>query len=149
MTSEMFSNVVHTMIQTHRMHKRMLDGVIEYIGITRAQHIFLMHLYHYGKCPSQKDMARHLDITPAAVTGIIKKLEADGYVMRTLGIDTRNNEIMITEKGRRAVEEAQKIFEDIDEALFDSFSEDEIVKYAEFLKRMQDNMKKFSEEKKR
>ena len=146
MPTEKFSDVVHTMIKTNRMHKRMLDGVIEDIGISRVQHFLLMNLYHRGKCPSQKDMARHLNITPAAVTLTIKRLEGEGYVERKLGSDSRNNELLITEKGRRVVEETKKIFDTIDKALFDGFSESEILKYTELLIRMQENMKKYSEE---
>ena len=133
---------VDMMIRTDRMRRAVIDSVVREIGIHRTQHRILMHLARHGKLPSQKELAEHLDITPAAVTGALKKIEKDGYIKRTLGHDNRYNELTITEKGRAVVERTKELFTDADTALFDGFSESDIEAYISCLAKIQANIKK-------
>ena len=89
---------------------------------------------------SQKELALHLEITPAAVTGILQKLELDGYIERTLGEDNRFNEIKITEKGKTIVDKTRVIFSDIDKCLFKDFKEEEMNDLIAFLDRINKNI---------
>ena len=141
------SEAVDMMIQTDRMHKALIECRIKDIGIHRTQHKILMRLSFCGRLPSQKELAEHLGITPAAVTGALKKLEADGYVERSLGDDNRFNELLITEKGRALVELTKKKFSEVDTSVFEGFSAEELACYIEFLNKIQENMKRFSQRK--
>ena len=85
------------LLHTGRLHKTLIDARVREIGIHRTQHRILMHLARCEKLPSQKELAEHLDVTPAAVTLAIKQIEKDGYIKRTLGKDSRFYEIEITE----------------------------------------------------
>ncbi len=142
MQSIKLETAVNMMIRTDRMHKCLIDSKVHDIGIHRTQHRILMHLARHGKLPSQKELAEHLDITPAAVTGALKKIEHDGYIKRTLGQDNRFNEVKITEKGREIVEKTKKLFLATDRSLFEGFTEEELDIYVSFLEKMQNNMKK-------
>lgn len=139
--SKMLS-AVEMMMHTGRMHKSMLDARVREIGIHRTQHRILMLLAKCGTLPSQKELADHLDVTPAAVTGALKKIEQDGYIERTLGHDTRYNEIMITEKGKELVEHTRRMFIEADRAMFDGFSDEELDCYICMLEKIQSNIKK-------
>ena len=75
MNEEKISSAVNVMIQTERMHKHMLDSNVSKIGLHRTQHRVLMHIARRGKLLSQKALAEHIGITPAAITGVLKKLE--------------------------------------------------------------------------
>ena len=130
------------MIRTDRMHKCMIDNRVRDIGIHRTQHRILMHLARHGKLPSQKELAERLDITPAAVTGALKKIEQDGYIERTLGHDTRFNEIKITEKGKAMVALTREMFSSADRAMFEGFTEEELDTYISCLEKLQANIKK-------
>lgn len=138
---------ISTMIKTDRMHKALIDSRISRLGIHRTQFIILMHLAKQEKLPSQKELARRLDITPAAVTGALKKIENDGYVERTLGRDNRYNELRITEKGRELVNNAHKIFCQVDRSMFEGFSGEELETYISCLNKLQANIKKQCERK--
>lgn len=107
-----------------------------------------MHLACHSCLSSQKALADHLNVTPATITGAIKKLEQDGYVERTLGQDNRYNELRITEKGRDIVNESCKIFSEVDAAMFDGFSDEELDCYISCLERLQANIKNQCERKK-
>ena len=133
---------VNMMMQTDKMHRMLLESKVKDAGMHVTSHRVLMHLARCDKLFSQKELAEHLSITPAAVTGILKKLEADNYIERTLGTDNRYNEITITEKGREIVNMTRSAFGNSDRALFEDFSEDELDAYVRCLEKMQANIKK-------
>lgn len=134
-------NAVNMLISTNRMHKRLIDSSVSaQVGLHRTQHVILMHLAKKDRLPSQKELADHLNITPAAVTVALQKLESGGYIIRSAGDDNRFNEISITELGRRVVEESKAIFAKIDEAMFDGFSDEELKILISYLERMQKNI---------
>ena len=132
---------VNMMISTNRMHKKLIESdVSKQFGLHRTQHIILMHLASKGKLPSQKELANCLNITPAAITGELKKLENDGYILRSMGTDNRFNEITITDKGRQTVEKSKEIFSKIDNLLFDGFSDEELSNFISGLEKIQNNI---------
>ena len=132
---------VSMLISTNRMHKRLVDSSVSAkVGLHRTQHVILMHLSKKDRLPSQKELAEHLNITPAAVTVALQKLEAGGYIRRCMGGDNRFNEISITDFGRRVVEESKAIFAKIDLSMFSGFSDEELEILISYLKRMQNNM---------
>lgn len=133
---------VNMMMQTDKMHRVLLESKVKDFGMHITSHRVLMHLARHDKLFSQKELAEHLSITPAAVTGILKRLESDKYIERTLGADNRFNEIKITEKGREVVNTTRLAFGSADRALFDDFSEDELNAYVKCLEKMQSNIKK-------
>jgi DNA-binding MarR family transcriptional regulator len=106
-----------------------------------------MHLARHDKLPSQKELADRLDVTPAAITVALKKIEQDGYVERTLGQDNRYNELRITEKGRELVKTTRQIFCDIDSSMFEGFSDEELDTYISCLEKLQANIRKQYERK--
>lgn len=136
------SKAVDMMIRTDHMHKCLIDSRVRDIGIHRTQHRILMHLARHEKLPSQKELADRLDITPAAVTGALKKIESDGYIERSLGQDNRYNEIRITEKGRALVKLTRDVFSSTDRSLFDGFSDGELNVYISCLEKLQENIRR-------
>ncbi len=129
-------------MRVNRMHKCAIDNQVKSIGIHRTQHRILMHLARSEQLvPSQKELAEHLDITPAAVTGAIKSIEQDGYIVRTLGQDNRFNEIKITEKGRAILQRTKELFTKIDDSMFAGFDDRELDTYISYLERIQENIK--------
>ena len=136
-----YFEAVNLLIQINRAHKKIVDAsVCSKIGIHRTQHIILMHLAGRGITPSQKEIADHLGITPAAVTGALQKLESDGYIARSIGNDNRYNEITITDMGRSVVRETKLLFSDIDAGMLSGFSESELSDFIDSLKKIQNNI---------
>ena len=142
MNEEKISSAVNIMIKTDRMHKHLLESEVSKIGLHRTQHRILMHIARHGKLLSQKSLAEHIGITPAAVTGLLKKLEQDGYVERVQGDDNRYNEVKVTELGKRVVEDSFKMFSQLDTSLFEGFSDSELDGYIRCLTKIQENIRK-------
>ena len=142
MSDDKLARAIEMMIRTDHMHKAMIDSRVREIGIHRTQHRILMRLARCEKLPSQKELADHLDVTPAAVCGALKKIEEDGYVERTLGQDNRYNELRITDKGRELVKLTREMFSEADRSMFDGFSETELEGYIAALEKLQANIKR-------
>lgn len=133
---------VEMMMRAGRMHRSVIDARVKDVGIHRTQHRILMRLAGCEKLPSQKEMAEHLDVTPAAVCGALKKLEDDGYVERSLGHDNRFNELRITDKGRELVALSRELFAAADTEMFDGFTEQELDAYISALEKICSNLER-------
>lgn len=136
------SRAIDIMIKTERMHKHLIDTYAQTIGIHRTQHRILMYIDKNKRIESQKCLAERMGITQAAITGAIKKLEASGYIRRSVGCDNRYNEIEITEEGKIIVEKTKHLFESVDRALFEGFSELELQGYENYLNKIYENIEK-------
>lgn len=134
------SHAVETMIKINKMHRTMIDLRVKELGIHQTQHRILMHLARDAMLPSQKELAARLDITPAAVTVALRKIEQDGYVERALGHDARYNELKITEKGRALVDRTRELFSAADSILFEGFSDEAMATYIACLEKIQANL---------
>ena len=141
-------SAIHTYISTDIMHRRAIERWATGAGMHRSQHRMLMYLSKCETTPSQKDLAKHFDISPAAVTVTLQKLEGDGYIERGKNVektDTRQNEIRITEKGRAEITETGKYFRLLDSQTFDGFESDEIETLISYLERIQKNLSSLEE----
>ena len=136
------AKAIDMMIITDRMHRHLIDFQAAKIGIHRTQHRILMHIARNNKLGSQKAIAEHIGVSSAAITGALQKLEQDGYIERNHGEDGRFNEVAITEKGKKIVEETRQLFSTADISLFDGFTDKELDIYIENLTKIQENIKK-------
>lgn len=135
---------IHMLIVTMKEHKRIFDAMRERTGLGRTAHRMLMILSDNPDGCSQTFLAEMLEISTAAVAVTLKKMEADGYIIRTASPDdSRLNTTVLAEKGKAVVAESHKVFSDIDNAVFEGFSAEEMRTLYDFTVRLQDNMRKF------
>ncbi len=134
-------SAINRLIKINRCHKHLIDSKVNEIGIHRTGHRILMLLARKGNLPSQKELALHLDVTPAAVTLAVQRLEKDGYIERKMGNDNRFNELYVTKKGTEIVETTREKFKTVDDSLFVGFSDGEIEEFCGYLDRIIFNMK--------
>ena len=135
---------VHAFISADILHRRTIEQWAQDAGMHRSQHRMLMHLTRCEAMPTQKDLAKHFDISPAAVAVTLKKLESDGYIERekcASSSDSRYNEIKITERGKEAALQSRKFFHHVDNEAFKDFTPQELELFTALLERMQENLK--------
>ena len=135
---------IHSFISADILHRRTIEAWATDAGMHRSQHRMLMYLNRCEVTPTQKDLAKHFDISPAAVAVTLKKLESDGYIERGKcgeRTDSRFNEIRITERGRDAALQSRKYFQHVDSEAFKDFSDEELALLSSLLERMQENLK--------
>lgn len=135
--------VICRFICASREHRKAICRYSADIGLHHSQHRMLMHLTNNKVIRSQRQLAEHFGISPAAVATMLKKLEADGYIARAKsanGQDSRNNEIVITELGRKVATETEQYFRMVDCQAIKDFNEDEIEQFILFLERIKNNL---------
>lgn len=139
--------LAHALFCVEHLRRSLIDSGVRKIGIPRTQHRTLMYLSCKGKLFSQKELAEHLSVTPAAITGILKSLENEGYIVRcALKEDNRFREIEITEKGREVVEETKAAFDSADKIAFADFDENDFETMLTLISRIRCNIEKAKEE---
>ena len=124
-----------------RAHRKLFEKhAVEAFGIHRSQHMMLMYISKNENI-SQRQIADHFNISPAAVAVTLKKLESIGLVIRNAAQnDSRRNNISISEKGMKIIEETRYIFGAIDRLMFNDFTDDEIAMLFDFSQRMYNNL---------
>lgn len=141
--------ITFKMIRTNIIHRRIMESSLEKVGVFQGQHRILMELseneYH-----SQKEIAAAMKVSTATIAIALKKLEKNGYINKiTDEEDNRLNIIVITEKGRNVVEMSRQLFDDIDSTMFAGFSNEEKKNFINMLDRIEDNLLKYEENKKK
>lgn len=142
---EKYREAVKEFRKTDRSFRRCVEKKVSSTGIYRSQHQLLMNLGRNPDC-SQMELAERLDISPAAVTTTIKKLEKDGYLTREMNEeDNRFNKLRVTKKGEMVIEKSRQIFDALDKGIFDDFSEAEVDNFIQTLQKIQVNIEKINE----
>lgn len=111
-------------------------------GIPAAQRRILGYLGRRG-CVRANDLAKRFRIAPATISGIVSRMERDGYVRQEENpADRRSKIIRLTEKGRRAVGSIARENERQEEMLLEGFSMEERERLHGYLERMIRNLDK-------
>ena len=122
-----YHGICHMQMHIGRMQHRIIEARVRRLGIHPSQHILLMHLSQMGRFPSQTQIAQELDVSPASVARTLKSLEANGYIERCgSDVDGRRNEIAISKKGEEMVRRSREIFDRLEAATFENFSDAEL-----------------------
>ena len=132
--------------QVHQAHRSAVGEEMARRGLQDVNPMILAILKHMEQTQpqsfSQRDMARALDISPAAVTNSLKSREKSGYVSRAPEQeDARRNRVELTEKGRLAVEECEQAFLAVSRRMLAGFTPEEQALLVEFRGRMLNNLR--------
>lgn len=138
--------MLHRMNRAHRrlVERRFLQSGV---GIHGGQHRLLMTLDSLGPAPAQTELARHMDISPASVANMLKKLETDGYIERRIkSDDERCNEVRITSKGEAEISASKQIFAAVDSTMLLGFSDEDLCALSGYFERITENIRHAEEE---
>lgn len=135
--------LVRFFVHTDKLHKSLIEMRMSDLNLHRSQHIMLMCIAGFGKAlPTQSMLAKKLDISAATAAVTLKKLETAGYICKSTSEgDCRCNRISITDKGYEILEKAKNIFTEIDSAMIDGVSEEELLLFAKCLEKFQSNLR--------
>lgn len=131
-----------------RLHFIRSHCLLEKTGIYPGQPPLLFSLYRQnGK--SQKELAEDLQIKPATITMMIRRMEKTEFIERMQDEkDQRITRIFITEKGIEVCKKLIEINNEIEKESFQGFSEKEKDTLRVLLKRVRDNLDKSCQKKK-
>ena len=134
--------------QINHAHRSAVSEELSRRGLSEIGHPMLLTILegYQSDDPeghAQRDLAELLHISPAAVANSLKSLERGGYVRREPGQkDARRNRVMLTDKGRAAVEGCQAAFQAVSERMLAGFTRGERDQLLALRRRMLENLRR-------
>ncbi len=134
--------LVRLFIHTDKLHRSLIEQRMSDLNLHRSQHIMLICISGFDVPPTQKDIAKKLDISAATVAVTIKKLEQAGFITKEINDgDNRCNRVKITKAGEEILSCAKNIFDSVDGNMFSGLSEKELSIFVECLEKIQNNLR--------
>lgn len=129
-----------TLIRLNKTHRKRCHEEFNRVGLSLGQPKILDFLIENDGC-IQRELSESCNIEPATVTSILVNMEKAELIYRTQNPkDRRVLNVFITEKGKDAQREVEKIFKLIDEECFEDFLEDDRLQSINILNRLYENM---------
>jgi len=136
----LFRDVIRLLIGIAIKHRKIMQHHLQETGIFQAQHRLLMQISR-NQFASQKELAESMGVSTATIAVTLKKLERGGYINKIMNSqDNCLNQITITEKGHKVVEQSRKIFESIEKKLFEGVTEEELKSLFSIMKKIDANL---------
>jgi DNA-binding MarR family transcriptional regulator len=114
--------------------------------LTASQSHVLMCIMDGGDVYSS-EIQKRMNISRAAVSGLIKKLRANGYIIyESCENDERHKKISVTEKAVQHKVEIDRCIASIDRTVFTDFTDEEMETLHRLIKKMVNNTKLINKE---
>jgi len=138
--------------QVLRLHHARMRSLLSEIGLFPGQPHILLFLARQGQglCQgiSQKDLVNELELTPATVAIMLKRMEKAGLVRRDSDlVDRRRMSVSITQKGLALQLKALRSIQTLSEESFRGFSASDKAELKRSLLRMRKNLESLRIEK--
>lgn len=131
------------LVSVCRLHHTRADQSMDRLGLYRGQAFLLMTLSRQNGM-THSEIAEKLQISPAAVTKVIKRMEQARYLQRQADpADERVSRVYLQEKGRALIAEINTAFDKLDRVMFDELPAQDLERLYELLVRMQANLQRF------
>lgn len=125
---------------TMRRHHQRCGALMEQIGIGRGQMPVLLELHCHGPM-TQRELAERTHVTPATISGTLKRMERAGIVCRSSSSeDARISIVSLSKLGMARMDEAHGKFMQTDFEMLRGISSEECAQMEVLLDRMLENM---------
>ena len=82
-----------------------------------------------------------MNVSSATIAVSLKKLEKGGYISKEMDdTDNRLNQITLTDKGKKVVEQSKQIFQTLNYKVFDDFEHKELEDLSELLHKLNNKL---------
>jgi DNA-binding MarR family transcriptional regulator len=143
MSAIAYQDLGRLMSNVCRLHHTRADQSMERIGLFRGQAFLLMILSRHNGI-THSEIAEKLEISPAAATKVIKRMERAGYLTRQADpADERVSRVYLQEQGRALTSEIERAFGKLDRMMFDGLPEPELERFRELLAHMAANLQRY------
>ncbi|WP_246582736.1 MarR family winged helix-turn-helix transcriptional regulator [Clostridium mobile] len=140
-------SLYHVFSQVIRLHYYRTHKLLEKIGVYPGQPPMLMAL-HIKDGQSQKELSDKLNIKPATITMMLKRMEKFDLVERKVDSeDQRVTRVYLTEQGKKLCKEAIQVIKIINGECFSNFTEEEKILLRRLLMQMRDNLEEVCDKK--
>lgn len=132
--------IVRQVLSLSRKHFQLNTAQLEETGIGSGQIPVLLELNRWGEL-NQRELAERTRVTPATMSGTLKRMEKNGFIIRTPDEnDARISRVRLTEEGAAQCEKAKRIFDETCCRMLDCLDEDSIAQLHSLLTRVLENL---------
>ena len=132
--------LVRQIIWLSRKHFQLNTVKLEDTGLGSGQVPVLMELERHGEM-SQRELAERVRVTPATISGMLKRMERAGFICRTADAnDARVSLVSLTEEGRAQCEIAKRLFDETCCQMLEGLDEESLAQLKSLLTRIQANL---------
>lgn len=140
--NEMYHKLTHDLDKITMMRRIFIQRAATRDGICLGQSRVLEYIRRNPNC-SQKDIADFMEVSPPSVAVMVKRMVRDELIQKISDAnDLRQNRLTITPKGIEVSENCRNLFEQMDEQVYDGFSDEELELLASYLTRLANNLAK-------
>lgn len=134
-----------SLCKVFKLHFSLSHKTLEKLGLYPGQPPLIHILSKYDGL-SQKDLSKYLNIKPATLTVMVKRLEKSGFLKKVIDEkDQRISRIHLTEKGENASKELNKTIQEIDDICLTNFTNEEKNSLKFLLDKVNNNLKNHKE----
>ncbi|MBR2801104.1 MAG: MarR family transcriptional regulator [Erysipelotrichaceae bacterium] len=124
------------------LQKAGMDASLQEYDLTSSQFRVLIVLHKHGGSLTQKELEEELGVSHPTVSGLVKRLEKQGYLfVATDPSDRRNRIVSLSEKTKDAEEDLRLQRQKAEEKLTEGMSEEEVKILRGYLERMYENIR--------
>lgn len=122
--------------------KKETDNNLRRLNLTMSQGLILEYLNNMpDEELTQKAIEQHFNLQHPTVSGILKRLEKNGFITTSVNkTDRRVKDIFLTEKARKIEEIARQDKKKMEETLVKGMTEEEVETLRTLLKKVLNNM---------
>lgn len=130
------------MMENHTLFSKMVFERLSGQELSAGQPKVLEYLIAHDGV-AQKDIAEACIIEPATATSLLARMEKTGLIdRRSREDDKRYILVYLTEKGRAHAEASVNVLSDVEEHVFEGFSDAEREAFISYLERVNGNLRK-------
>jgi DNA-binding MarR family transcriptional regulator len=134
------NSLTHSIIQVCRAHRYLLRRALGKTGLHRGQPPVLFAL-HQNDGLTHSELAQKLEVSPATITNMIRRMEDSGFVVRCRdGTDQRISRVYLTEAGKNIFSELEAVMNDIEAKLISGVGQEEQDTLRRLLDKIHDNL---------
>lgn len=127
--------------EVNRLHFNRFHQTVSDFGLGKGQPPVLKYLSEHDGC-KQSEIAKREHVTAATTTVMLQTMEKNGLIERKSDEnDLRIMRVYITEKGRETIKKCDEAIENMENELYETFTEEEIDMFARLLVKKRDRLR--------
>ena len=124
-----------------REWRRAVDGRLQAYGLTEATWLPLLRIARSETPMRQNELAASLSLDGSSVVRLLDSLENSGFIERSEDrADRRAKSLALTPRGRRTVEQVERVSFEIRDAVLGEVSDDDLARSLRLLETVRDRL---------
>ena len=129
-----------------REWRRAVDGRLHVYGLTEATWLPLLRIARSESPMRQNELAASLSLDGSSVVRLLDALESSGLIERCEDqADRRAKSLMLTARGRRTVDQVERVSQDIRDLVLGEVSDEDLARSLRLLETVRDRLLSLAE----